>query len=136
MEHRAKLDYVRGDLFDPAQMRPLPADVSGPDNDLGDLLDDCVDPRDRIRRRRSTRSGSAGGRRRASRDKVFGFRPGNGVHDIHMNQGNSPRFEGDDGVWQDGALLIHLPAEERWVGIFLAFQSQSWHTDDVTGHTA
>ena len=22
----------------------------------------------------------------------------------------------------------------RWVGIFLAFQSQAWHTDDVTGH--
>ena len=67
-------------------------------------------------------------------DKTFGFRPGNGVHDIHMNQGNSPRFEGDDGVWQDGALLFHLPAEERWVGIFLAFQNQAWHTDDVTGH--
>ena len=25
-------------------------------------------------------------------DKVFGFRPGNGVHDIHMNQGNSRRL--------------------------------------------
>jgi hypothetical protein len=21
-----------------------------------------------------------------------------------------------------------------WVGVFLAFHSQSWHTDDVTGH--
>ena len=51
-----------------------------------------------------------------------------------MNQGNSPRFQGDDGVWQDGALLIHFPAEARWVGIFLAFQSQAWHTDDATGH--
>ena len=27
-----------------------------------------------------------------SKDKVFGFKPGNGVHDIHMNQGNSARF--------------------------------------------
>jgi len=67
-------------------------------------------------------------------DKVFGFRPGNGVHDIHMNQGNSTRFRGDDGVWQDGGLLIHFPSEDRWVGIFLAFQSQAWHTDDSTGH--
>ena len=67
------------------------------------------------------------------KDKVFGFQPGNGVHDIHMNQGNSARFRGDDGVWQDGGLLIHLG--DRWIGIFLAFQSQAWHTDDKTGHT-
>jgi hypothetical protein len=51
-----------------------------------------------------------------------------------MNQGNSARFRGDDGVWQDGGLLIHFPGEGRWVGIFLAFQSQAWHTDDATGH--
>jgi Uncharacterized conserved protein (DUF2278)/Lamin Tail Domain len=37
-------------------------------------------------------------------------------------------------VWQDGGLLIHFPSEDRWVGIFLAFQSQAWHTDDSTGH--
>src|SRR5262249_15255490 len=59
----------------------------------------------------------------------------NGVHDIHMNQGNNGRFRADDGVWQDGGLLIHLPTRSRWIGIFLAFQSQSWHTDDSTGHT-
>ena len=63
---------------------------------------------------------------------MFGFKPGNGVHDIHMNQGNSARFRGDDGVWQDGGLLLRL--DGRWVGIFLAFQSQAWHTDDRTGH--
>ncbi|MCA1709791.1 MAG: DUF2278 family protein, partial [Actinobacteria bacterium] len=67
-------------------------------------------------------------------DKVFGFLPGNGVHDIHMNQGNSERFREDDGVWQDGGILIHFPRESRWVGLFLAFQSQAWHTDDSTGH--
>ena len=51
-----------------------------------------------------------------------------------MNQGNSEKFRGDDGVWQDGGLLLHLPRESRWIGIFLAFQSQKWHTDDNTGH--
>ena len=40
------------------------------------------------------------------RDKIFGFLPGNGIHDIHMNQGNSSRFVRDDGVWQDGGLLM------------------------------
>ncbi len=67
-------------------------------------------------------------------DKIFGFRPGNGVHDIHMNQGNSGRFRDDDGVWQDGGAAVPVPGEDRWVAIFLAFQSQAWHTDDTTGH--
>lgn len=52
-----------------------------------------------------------------------------------MNQGNSGRFTVDDGVWQDGGLLLHFPDQDQWVGIFLAFQSQAWHTDDATGHT-
>ena len=38
----ANLDYVRANLFDPLRMRPLPPDVSGPDNDLADLLDHYV----------------------------------------------------------------------------------------------
>jgi hypothetical protein len=67
-------------------------------------------------------------------DKVFGFSPGNGVHDIHMNQGNSQQFRNDDGVWQDGGLLLAFPDQGQWVAIFLAFQSQAWHTDDQTGH--
>ena len=51
-----------------------------------------------------------------------------------MNQGNASRFVGDDGVWQDGAFLLHHPAENRWSALFLAFQSQALHTDDETGH--
>ena len=42
----------------------------------------------------------------------------------------------DNGVWQDGALLLHFAARGQWVGIFLAFQSQAWQTDDQTGHAA
>jgi uncharacterized protein YukJ len=128
------LDYVRGNLFDPTQMRPLPPDAAGPDNDLADLLDVHVaraigDPDARV-----YAFGQRWGPEAALPDKVFGFAPGNGVHDLHMNQGNDPHFEGDDGVWQDGGLLVHFPEVSRWVGIFLAFQSQAWHTDDVTGH--
>jgi hypothetical protein len=67
-------------------------------------------------------------------DKIFDFEPGNGVHDIHMNQGNHPRFQADDGVWQDGGLIFRFPSTDQWVAVFLAFQSQAWHTDDVTGH--
>jgi uncharacterized protein YukJ len=131
----ANLDFIRGNLFDPAAMRPLPADATGPDNDLADLLDHYVN--------RATGDptvvayvfGQRWGPEAAAPDKVFGFQPGNGVHDVHMNQGNSGRFVGDDGVWQDGGLLLHLTGENRWVAVFLAFQSQSWHTDDTTRHT-
>jgi uncharacterized protein YukJ len=128
------LDFVRGNLFDPALMRALPPDVAGPDNDLADVLDAHItraigDPSADL-----YAFGQRWGPEDGIPDKVFGFEPGDGVHDIHMNQGNAGRFVDDDGVWQDGGLLVHFPAVSRWVGIFLAFQSQAWHTDDVTGH--
>ena len=66
-------------------------------------------------------------------DSYFRFKPGNGIHDIHMNQGNVEKWQGDDGIWQDGGILIHFEKEEEWIGIFLAFQSQSWCTDEE-GH--
>jgi uncharacterized protein YukJ len=130
----ANLDYIRGNLFDPVLMRPLPPDAPGPDNDLADLLDAHVtraiaDPTAEL-----YALGQRFGPEPTTPDKVFGFMPGDGVHDIHMNQGNDPHFAHDDGVWQDGGLLLHFPAAPRWVAIFLAFQSQAWHTDDTTGH--
>ncbi|MGW4646415.1 DUF2278 family protein [Kitasatospora sp. NPDC004289] len=131
----AAVDFIRGNLFDPAKLRTLPPDLPGVDNDLADLLDHFVlravaDPAAVLHV-----FGERFGPEPGKPDKVFGFEPGNGVHDVHMNQGNSGRFKGDDGVYQDGALLVHLPAEDRWIAVFLAFQSQAWHTDDATGHT-
>jgi uncharacterized protein YukJ len=127
------VDYIRGNPFDLEKVIALPHDRPGLDNDLGDLLESqlrraLADPRAMI---------YALGERwgpESQRDKVFGFAPGNGVHDIHMNQGNAARFVRDDGVWQDGALLIHHPDENRWSALFLAFQSQALHTDDASGH--
>jgi uncharacterized protein YukJ len=55
-----------------------------------------------------------------------------GIHDIHMNQGNPKgNHGGDNGVWQDGALFIHLPAKGTWTAVFIAFQTESWSTDPV-----
>jgi uncharacterized protein YukJ len=127
------LDLIRGNLFERSQLQPMPAASPGPDNDLADRLAHFTnravnDPDSRV---------YAFGERwgpEATKDKVFGFSPGSGIHDIHMNQGNNGQFVRDDGVWQDGALLFHFPGTAQWVAVFLAFQSQSWHTDDITGH--
>jgi uncharacterized protein YukJ len=126
------LDFIRGNLFDRTKMIPLPFEVPGADNDLNEKIDKYV------QRAMSDESAHiyAFGERwgpETIKDKIFGFLPGNGIHDIHMNQGNAGRFAKDNGVWQDGAMLLHFPLENRWIGIFLKFQSQTWHSEEEVG---
>jgi uncharacterized protein YukJ len=130
----AALDFIRGNLFDPSRMQPSPATAPGPDNDLADRLDHYTSRAVADQGARLYAFGQRWGPEDDKPDKVFGFHPGNGVHDIHMNQGNDVAFAGDDGVWQDGGLLFHFAQPDQWVAFFLTFQSQSWHTDDATGH--
>ncbi len=145
--NKMALDFIRGNLFDPRQMRPLPHNVPGPDNDLNEKIDAYVQRAIGDERASIYAFGERWGPENGIKDKYFGFKPGNGVHDIHMNQGNVGDFVKDDGVWQDGGLLFHFPSidkvtvgvgveiwPEQWVAVFLAFQSQCWHTDDHTGH--
>ncbi len=56
-----------------------------------------------------------------------------GIHDIHMNQGNpSPdTYSRDNGIWQDGAVFVNLPATKTWTALFIAFQTESWNTNDL-----
>jgi uncharacterized protein YukJ len=128
------LDFIRGNLFDRLRLRTLPPNLPGPDNDLSDLVEHYVARASQERGSEVYAFGERWGPEQDKRDKIFGFVPGNGIHDIHMNQGNHPQFARDDGVWQDGALLFHFPSTDQWVAVILAFQSQSWHTDDITGH--
>jgi hypothetical protein len=59
------------------------------------------------------------------KDQYFQFKPGNGVHLIHMNQGGS----GDEGGrYRDGALFVDFPASGITHALFLKFQNQVWHT--------
>lgn len=138
------LDFIRGNLFDRETLKPLPYNIPGPDNDLNEKIEAYVSRAIQDEYATIYVFGERWGPEPDKADKHFGFLPGNGIHDVHMNQGNHPRYSGDDGVWQDGAMLIHFPAiidaagellfPEQWVGVFLAFQSQGWHTDDATGH--
>ena len=50
-----------------------------------------------------------------------------------MNQGNDKRHQRDDGVFHDGCLIFKYP-DGRCHAFFMAFQSQTFHTDDKTGH--
>ena len=121
--HKVKdscLDYIRSDLFDAKKGRLLPHDIDGPNNDMIDVLvpeiKKSIDEQAEI--------------------YIFGarFNSGDGIHDVHMNQGNIEKFRRDDGTFQDGGLLIHYKETNQWTGVFLAFASQAIHTDDEHGH--
>lgn len=114
------LDFIRGNLFPLEEAVALPADLPGLDNDLCDIVESLV--------RRATAEPGA-------RIFIFGEPFPDGIHDIHMNQGNSGSFVRDDGVWQDGGMMVYSPSLDRWSAVFLAFQSQALHTNDRTGHT-
>ncbi len=138
------LDYIRSNLFDRSRLVALPHSIAGPDNDLNEKIQNQIVRAINVPEATLYAFGERWGPEPGKKDKHFGFLPGNGIHDIHMNQGNVGQFTSADGVWQDGALFIHFPAirdgntviaSEQWIGVILAFQSQSWHTDDSTGHS-
>ena len=63
------------------------------------------------------------------------YTTGNGIHDIHRNQGNPANdHSGDNGIWQDGLLVFEMPAANngagQWVAVYIAFQEQAWLTDN------
>jgi len=129
------LDYIRANLFDREKMRVLPFNLPGLDNDLNEKIDSVMQRAVADEEAVVYAFGERWGPENNKKDKYFGFLPGNGIHDIHMNQSNVGAFVKDDGVWQDGGVIVHFPSQQQWVAMFLKFQSQGWHTDDKTGHT-
>ncbi len=127
------LDYIRLNLFSPAQFRTLPCEGPECGGDLNEVLDRVFLPVLRDPAAWVYTFGEPWGPAQAT-DRVFRFFPSRGIHEVHMNQGNDPSHWEQDAVWQDGAVLIEHPRRQHWVGIFLKFQSQSWHTDEATGH--
>ncbi|KAL5003051.1 hypothetical protein BDV10DRAFT_201043 [Aspergillus recurvatus] len=115
-----RLDYIRRSLFDTSTGRVLPHDIPGPNNDIIDVLEPRI----------KTAIGQG------ATVHIFGERydSQDGMRNVHMNQGNITMFSGDDGVFQDGALVLYFPESHTWHGIFLAFASQAVHTGDGSGH--
>jgi uncharacterized protein YukJ len=130
-DHSVRLDYVRGNLFDSDDMQTAPLSAIGDPNELDDLLSSVLE---RAIATEGAEVFALGNPWRPEQkpDQYFHFVPGRGVHDIHMNQGSPPPHDRDDGVWQDGGLIVRFP-DGTATAFFFAFQSQDWDTDDVTG---
>ncbi len=120
------LDYIRSNIVDITAFTNIQQGISRSESDLTNLIKGHVE------------------RAQSNDDSVvyvFGsaFKDNNetdlGIHDVHMNQGNpkSGGFEGDNGVYQDGALFFQFSNEE-WVALFLKFRTQAINTDDQTGN--
>lgn len=121
-------DYVRGGIVKPGSMTAVPPNAPGVDNDLKDKMEDAT-----VKAMAQTGSmiyayGEKWGPETKA-DQYFKFKPGNGIHDIHMNQGNSGKYKKDNGVFQDGAIYIEYPGD-KWRAFFFAFQSQTFKTDN------
>lgn len=128
------IDFIRRNMFDHTDMRAIPYNKPGADNDVNEKLDFYVSQAISDANAEIYAWGQKWGPENGKPDKYFHFQPGNGIHDIHMNQGNGDKYKKDNGVWQDGALMIHFPDRDQWIGVFIAFQVQSFHTDDRTGN--
>ena len=127
----AALDYIRGNLFNINDMKTMPTLIGGPNNDLNDIFNLHVERAINMTGSLVYAFGSKWGPENGIKDAYFDFQPGNGIHDIHMNQGNSGSHAGDNGVYQDGGLFIFYPDDNRWLAMFMKFQSQANHTDDI-----
>jgi len=128
------VDYIRSNMFDILKMQIIPATLPGPENDLVELVEFWVK-----KAKAENAEIYAFGERwfpKLPHDNYFQDIPDQGIHDIHMNQGNpNPgSFSKDNGIWQDGGLFFYFPQSNKWTALFLRFQTQAIHTDDVTGH--
>ncbi|EHS56503.1 YukJ family protein [Paenibacillus sp. Aloe-11] len=112
------VDFIRSGLFDPNKMEILPFTAPGENNDLYDFIDKYM--------HKALNNEDA---------TIYAYGThftgnGLGVHNIHMNQGNSKYSSRENDIFHDGCFLVHFTAENKWIAYFLAFQSQSWCTDD------
>ena len=136
------LDFLRRNMVgDFNKMVVLPNQLPGLDNDLEEKLTAALDKSKADPNARIFAFGEQWPST-TNRDQYFTEIKDQGLHDIHMNQGNPLHsHDQDNGVFQDAGLLIYYPSLSRWTAILLAFQSQfntlnptTLHTDDQTGN--
>jgi uncharacterized protein YukJ len=122
------LDYLRDNLFPVQSMAPIPP--AGAGVTLANLLDAQIE-RAKADKQAIVLACGEFFRDRGS-DQTFNFSPEQGVHDIHMMQGNSGNFADDNRVNGDGAFFIRYVGGET-VTLFARVSVQDLSTDDATG---
>jgi uncharacterized protein YukJ len=122
------LDYLRDALFSIDEMQPIPPDGDGVT--LLNLLDGEIERA----KADDAAIAIAFGEYFKDRgpDEVFGFSPEQGVHDVHMMQGNQGAFADDNRVNGDGAFFVRFAGGET-IALFARFTAQETQTDDRTG---
>ncbi len=120
------IDYIRGHLFETWRMRPLPVETTDC-NDLNAVLEAAI--------ARAIHEPDAAvfafGHELDESPETTHFQPRaeRVIKNVHMNQGDDRSDPHEQGVWQDGALFVYLPRAQRWISVFIAFQSQAFKTD-------
>ncbi len=139
-----QLDYVREQpaLFPLSQMTVVPPKQT--DNDGNDLNDDINPWIQKAMNNPQAEIFVFGdffndtGSSNPDTHPYFNPDPQMGVHDVHMNQGDSGSEKKNNGPGQDGALFLRFiggaasaaPAPaDTWVAMFFRFQSQTINTD-------
>jgi uncharacterized protein YukJ len=130
------LDYFRAPLFDWPTGVAVPSSGPGADDDLQDVLITYLQQlRDQdgelfVFGAKFPEPGEPSDPRPIDHE----FHTNQGIHDVHMNQGNQKPgpFDKDNGVFQDGGLVLKFGT--RYVGLFIRFETQWLPTDNATGH--
>ncbi len=137
MEKDLLLDFIRYSpaLFPLDKMTVVPPKgTNGGDTDLNDKINPWIqkaknNPNADVYAFGSGWNDNTGNSQPDTR-KHFSADDSLGIHDIHMNQGDSGTEAHSNGTWQDGALFIHFTDTDQWVAMFFRFQNQSIDTDD------
>jgi uncharacterized protein YukJ len=130
------LDYFRAPLFDWPTGVAVPSTGPGADDDLQDVL---ITYLKQLREQDGElfvfgAKFPEPGESPNPRPIDCEFHTNQGIHDVHMNQGNQTPgpFDQDNGVFQDGGLVLKF--DTRYVGLFIRFETQWLPTDNATGH--
>ena len=125
------IDFISDHLVTKDEMQPLPLfNRSAPIEDQGSeeikqLVDEVVAAPDAVLFAFGHRYD-----RRSATNATWGFQPDDGIHNIHMNQGNSRgNHDDENGRGEDGALFLYFPSTNTWQAVFIAFQTQSFDND-------
>lgn len=136
MDEKLHLDYVRYEpaLFPINEMAVVPPKKDGSENDLNEKIDPWMlqaknNDNAEVFAFGSGWDDNAPGSH-PDAHHYFNPEPSLGIHDIHMNQGDTGHEAQYNGTWQDGGLFIHFKDADKWVALFFRFQNQHLETDD------